>query len=303
MRVAIGPSSFAEQDKTPLELLVSSHIEVIPNPYGRRLNLEETIKHLTDVDGLIAGLEPLGREVLESSPRLKVIARVGIGMDNIDLEAAAELGIKVSNTPEGPTDAVAEMCLTALLAVKRKLLAFNADLHEGTWKKRIGNGLRDCVVMLIGYGRIGQRFGEHLRYFGAKLLVCDQNITQAGLSRGERLVSLDEGLPLADVVSLHADGSDVILGKTEFEKLKPGAILLNSARGVLVDEDALVGALENNAIAGAWLDVYREEPYNGPLVSFGQVMLTPHVSTYTVQCRRSMEESAVLNLLRDLDIS
>jgi len=125
MVVAISPSSFSALDSTPLNLLESAGVEIIPNPLGRRLTEEEIISHLEGVDGLIAGLEPLNRRVLSSALQLKSIARVGIGMDNVDLEAAKELGIKVSNTPDGPTRAVAEMTLAAMLSLCRQILPSN----------------------------------------------------------------------------------------------------------------------------------------------------------------------------------
>jgi D-3-phosphoglycerate dehydrogenase len=303
MQVAIGPSSFAVVDKTPLKILAKYRLKVVSNPFSRRLSQEEIISHLIDVDGLIAGLEPLNREVLESATRLKAIARVGIGMDNVDLSAADELGIKVSNTPAGPTEAVAEMCLTALLALKRELFPFNQDFHQGVWQKRIGQGLRDSIVFLIGYGRIGKRFGELLSLLGAKILIYDPAVNETDLDDGVKKVSLRDGLQDADVISLHASGSDKILGEEEFSVMKSGAILLNSARGSLIDEEDLVKALDRNIIKGAWLDVYSTEPYKGSLINYDQVLLTPHISTYTQQCRRSMEESAVLNLIRDLNLT
>ena len=302
MQVAIGPSSFAAVDKSPMEILEKFGVTVVPNPFSRRLSQEEIISHLTDVDGLIAGLEPLNRKVLESAKRLKAIARVGIGMDNVDLSAADELGIKVSNTPDGPTEAVAEMCLTALLTINRKLIHFNNDLHKGLWQKKIGQGLADARVLLIGYGRIGKRFGEHLRMLGAKLLICDPAANPSDLDDGLKKVSLHDGLKDADIISLHASGSDKILGEKELMIIKPGAILLNSARGSLIDEAGLIRALNRNIIKGAWLDVYSSEPYQGNLLNYEQVLLTPHISTYTQQCRRSMEESAVRNLIRDLNL-
>jgi D-3-phosphoglycerate dehydrogenase len=302
-RIAIGPSSFAVADETPLKMLEQAGVEIVPNPYKRRLTEQEIIAHLDSVDGLIAGLEPLNRAVLESASRLKAIARVGIGMDNVDVEAAKELNIRVSNTPDGPTEAVAELCLTALLALGRKLVAFNTDLHGGVWKKRIGIGLRGTRVLLVGYGRIGRRFGDLLHFLGADILVTDPAVAPETLKHGERLISLDEGIQEAEVVSLHANGVETILGEAEFQKMRPGMILLNSARGELIDEEALERALKNGTVADAWLDVFWQEPYSGRLTEFNQILLTPHVSTYTRQCRRSMEEGAVRNLLRDLGIA
>jgi D-3-phosphoglycerate dehydrogenase len=302
-RVAIGPSSFAAEDKTPLRLLESSGIEVVPNPYSRRLTEPEIMEHLKNVDGLIAGLEPLNKRVLSAFPELKAVARVGIGMDNVDVEAANELGIKVSNTPDEPAQAVAEMTLAALLALCRGLVPANASLHAGKWQKTVGTGLIGTKVLVIGYGRVGRRVGELLRNFGAEVLVTDPFLSDSQLNDGERLVTLNEGLSEASVVSLHASGNEAILGDNEFRKMQDGVIILNAARGELVDENALIKALENGKVNGAWLDVFWKEPYHGRLLDFEQVLLTPHISTYTRQCRLNMEMAAVKNLLRDLEIT
>jgi len=301
-RVAIGPSSFAAEDKTPLGMLESAGIEVVPNPFGRRLTEKEIVKHLSGVDGLIAGLEPLNRRVLSSAPQLKAIARVGIGMDNVDLEAAKKLGIKVSNTPDEPAKAVAEMTVAALLALCRRLVPANAALHQGNWQKSIGLGLAGTKVLLVGYGRIGRRVGELLRALGAEILVADPFLGEHSLNAGERYVSLDAGLREAEVISLHASGTELLLGASEFGKVRDGVILLNSARAELVDETALIKALESGKVSSAWCDVFWQEPYQGALLALDQVLLTPHMGTYTRQCRFSMEVTAVENLLRDLKV-
>lgn len=301
-KIAIGPSSFSSADNTPMELLQKSGAEIRPNPYSRRLTEDEIIEQLREIDGLIAGLEPLNRKVLESSPGLKAIARVGIGMDNVDIEAAGELGIKVSNTPDGPTSAVAEMCLAALLTLGRQLIAFYTDMHKGIWEKRIGSSISGIKILFIGYGRIGRKFAELLSPFQPEILVFDPYINSSTLKNGEKPVSLDEGIKEARVISLHASSTDVILGKDAFNIMKKGVILLNSARGELIEEKALIDGLSDGTVSHAWIDAFCTEPYKGPLVGLKQVLLTPHVSTYTLQCRREMEEEAVRNLMRDLSI-
>jgi D-3-phosphoglycerate dehydrogenase len=302
LKIAIGPSSFSSTDRSPLELLERAGAQIRLNPVNHRLTEDEIIDHLEDIDGLIAGLEPLNRKVLKSSPKLKAIARVGIGMDSIDIEAARDLGIKVSNTPDAPTDAVAEMCLTALLSLGRELVQFNTDMHNGKWEKRIGFSIMGTIILFIGYGRIGRRFAEILHPFNPEILVYDPNIQSSSLIRGERLVSLEEGIAKARIISLHASGSNIILDEAAFGKMRKGMVLLNSARGELINDVALVRALTNGVVSSAWLDVFRTEPYSGPLTDFPQVLLTPHISTYTSQCRRQMEEEAARNLLRDLEI-
>ena len=138
MKVAIGASSFSAASPEAMELLTSRGIQVIPNPYGRKLTEDETIAHLQGVDGLLAGLEPLNDRVFSACPQLKALARVGSGMDNVDIEAAKKHGVKVSNTPDAPTEAVAEMTLAALLAIAHQIIPSNADIHQGVWKKTHG---------------------------------------------------------------------------------------------------------------------------------------------------------------------
>lgn len=303
LTIAIGPSSFAEENDAPLQILQAAGVTVKPNPFGRRLDEAEIIAHLRGVDGLIAGLEPLNRNVITASaPRLKAIARVGIGVANVDFDAARDFGVKVSNTPEGPVNAVAEMTLAALLALGRRLVPSNEALHAGQWKKLIGSGLMAAKVLLIGYGRIGRRVGELVRAFGAEVLVYDPGLPPASLENAQRFDSLEAALPLADVISLHASGQQCLLDAAAFNAMKDGVTLLNSARGELVDEDALLAALDAGKVSGVWFDAFWKEPYTGRLTQYPQALLTPHTATYTRQCRLDMESAAVRNLLRDLEI-
>lgn len=302
LRVGITTSSFADSDPAPREMMKNAGVEVVENPYGRRLTEEEAIEYLADKDGLIAGLEPLNRKVLDAAPNLKAIARVGIGIANVDLKAAEEKGIKISNTPDGPTLAVAELTVTAALALNRGLVATNVKLHAGEWAKSIGQGLTGQSVLFVGYGRIGRKAAELFRAFGPKILVADPFLKQEDLTAGETLVSLEEGLAAADIITLHAAGEEEILGADEFAKMKKGVILLNSARGGLVDEQAFIAALDNGTVGSAWFDAFWKEPYEGPLRGYENVLMTPHVGTYTAQCRGSMEMAAVQNLLRDLGV-
>jgi len=284
-----------------MRLLEERGYEIILNPFGRPLDESEIMDHLKDVDGLVAGLEPLNRKVLSGAPRLKAIARVGIGMDSVDMEAAADLGIRVSNTPDAPANAVAEMTVTALLALCRGLIEANAGVHERRWDKMIGTSLSGLVVLIIGYGRTGKRVAELLAPFGPRLLVVEPYFApQENSTVQVDLVELRDGLRQADVISLHASGSNTVLGPNEFAHTKRGAFLLNSARGGLIDENAVIAALESGQLRGAWFDAFVEEPYSGALCDNSRALLTPHMCTYTVQCRREMEVCAVENLCRDL---
>jgi D-3-phosphoglycerate dehydrogenase len=300
-KVLLGPSTFAALDRKPLDLLIENGCVVIDNPFKRKLEKDELITLLDrDVAGLIAGLEPLDREVLEKS-KLKVISRCGSGMSNVDLTAAAALGIKVFSTPFGPTNSVAELTLACLLALLRELPQMDMSMHSKKWDKRIGFELCGKKVAIIGYGRIGQRVGELLAAFGATVIAVDpayddshQNILK---------MELHEALKAADAITIHSSGEALLLGDKEFAIMKQGVYLLNAARGALIDENTLVKNLENGKIAGAWLDTYENEPYSGPLCNFKQLILTPHIGSYTIECRRQMEMEASENLLKGLQLA
>ncbi len=294
-KVVVGASSFGKVTQEPLNTLRAHGVEVALNPYGRKLTRSETIEFLHGADGILAGLEPLDREVLSTCQgRLKAIARIGIGMDNVDQEAAREFGIAVSNTPDAPTHAVAEMTVAALLSLCRGLVPASQAMHERRWEKRMGFSVRGANVLLVGYGRIGRAVAGQLQTLGANILIWDP------AHKDISVPSLAEGLKQAQVVSLHAGGTQRILGEHELALLPKGAILLNSARGGLVDENALCACLTSGHLAGCWLDAFSEEPYSGALCDQPNAILTPHICTYSAQCRENMEKEAVYNLLKDL---
>ena len=298
LRVAIGSSSFAEGGTAPLDMLKAHGIEVVPNPLGRRMTEDELSAHIVGCDGLIAGLEPLTREVLSTTSKLRAIARIGVGLDTVDLAAAEELGIRVSNTPTAPAEAVAEFTVAAMIILSRSAPAANAALHSGRWERVIGRSLCESVVFIIGFGRIGQRVAELLQPFRTHIIVHDPYLDYG--AEDARFVSLTEGLEQADIVTLHAAGTAPILDRVAFGQMRPGTVVLNSGRGGLIDEDTLVEALDAGIVTGAWLDVFANEPYTGALSTYPQVVLTPHMATHTRETRLLMELEAVENLIVDL---
>ncbi len=296
MKVVVGASSFAEGNELLEELFRQRGIELVKNPFGRRLTKEEIIQHLQGADGLLAGLEPLDEEVFSQCPQLRAVARIGIGMDNVDQEAAKRYGIRVSNTPEAPTEAVAEMTVAALLALCHSLIPSNMDVHRGIWKKRMGKSITGMNVLLIGYGRIGRRTDSLLRALGVTTMIYDKFNSEVSTCK------LEEGLRRADAISLHASGKEEILDANLIAQMKDGVILLNSARGGLINETALYEALSSGKVAAFWGDALWEEPYTGILAKCENAILTPHICTYTDKCRESMERQAAENLLRDLGL-
>lgn len=295
MKIAVGASSFAMGSSKAMDLLTEKGIEVIRNPYGRKMTKDEIIIHLRGVDGLLAGLETLDEEVLSQSPDLRAIARIGIGMDNLDVEAAKKRGIKVSNTPDAPTNAVAEMALAALLTIAHEIIPSNEDLHNGIWKKRIGFSLTGLNVLFVGYGRIGKKFADCLKTLGSNIIIYDPFYPEFSEK------DLESALRRADVITIHASGKDEILISDSFKHMKKGVVILNCARGALINERALYDGLNNGTVSYFWGDVFWEEPYTGCLTECKNAILTPHISTYNKLCREQMEMEAVRNILEDLE--
>ncbi len=294
-RILTGTSTFASYDETPLKRLTDNGCEVVLNPYKRKLNKQEILELLPNVTGLIAGLEPLDEEVLRSS-QLKVISRVGSGISNVDLEAARDLGIQVYCTPDAPTNAVAELTIAGMLSCLRQIPQMDHDLHQGHWNRQNGYQLEGKNVLIIGYGRIGRRVAELLQPFNVQILVCDPFLEDTSTQN----FTLEDALPQADIITFHCSGEECLLDADKFRLLKDGAIICNSARGSLVSEAALIDALGSGRVRSCWLDTFEQEPYGGKLTTIPQAILTPHVGSFTRECRIKMELQAVENLLKGL---
>lgn len=293
-KVLIATSSFGEYDIAPLEKLKSYGFEIITNPFHRKLAKQELINLLIGMDGLIAGLETIDREVIESSG-LKVISRCGVEMSNIDLISAQKSGIIVKNTPDAPTVSVAELTIGAMLSLLRMLHLMDKDLHNKIWNKNIGVQLSGKTVVIIGFGRIGRYVAKLLSSFNVIILAVDTALS--GMVEQIKIVSLKEALAQADIITLHLSGNYLVLGENEFAMMKNGVFILNAARGGVIDENCLLEAIKIGKVAGAWLDTFTEEPYQGKLTECPQVILTPHVGSYSRECRQRMEMEAVDNLL------
>ncbi len=299
MNVLIGPSSFGQADPSPLKLLTEAGLKVSPNPFGRKLTKAEVLELLPGSIGLIAGLECIDRDVLNTSG-LRVVSRCGSGLSNVDLDAARDLGVRFFSTPEGPTQAVAEMTIGVMLCLIRNVIAMNDRLHKGHWYKQSGFQLKGKTILIIGFGRIGRRVAALLEPFDIRILVCDPQTTADDCNY--ETVNLVEGIPQADIITLHASGDALLLGKSELDLVKKGVFIFNAARGSLIDEKALRRYLKSGAVAGCWLDSFGQEPYRGPLCGLENVILTPHVGSYTHEGRLNMEMDAAANLLKGLNL-
>jgi D-3-phosphoglycerate dehydrogenase / 2-oxoglutarate reductase len=301
LRVLISTSSFGVADASPLERLEHEGVEVSLNPHGRVLTEEEIAELIAEVDGLIAGTEPLSERVLAQAPRLRVISRVGVGIERIDLDAAERRGVQVFITPDALTDAVAEMTLAGMLTLLRGLHTMNAALHAGRWEKTMGSLLRGKTVGIVGLGRIGQAVALLLAPFGVRRIACDAEPDHDwAAANGVEFMSLRDLLPQAQIASVHASGRECLIDAEELSLLPEGALVLNVARGGLVDEAALHAALSSGRLAGCYVDTFEREPYDGPLRELPNALLTPHVGSYAREARVRMEREAVENLLLGL---
>ncbi|MCP4202456.1 MAG: phosphoglycerate dehydrogenase [bacterium] len=303
-RIFISTSSFGRVSPEPLDALDRAGYSYRLNPHSRKLEAEETREALAGVDGLIAGTELLDRGILTAADSLKAISRVGTGLESVDLVAAEELGIRVSTTPDPPARAVAELALGGLLAVLRHLVPADRDLRRGSWQKPMGQLLSGKTVGIIGTGRAGRALVDLLSPFHCRHLAVDLQPDPAWAQQnGVEYTRIDSLLTASDVVSLHVPLSPEtrnLLDRRRIELMKHGAVLVNCARGGLVDEAALAENLRDGRLAGAYLDVFEDEPYHGGLIELRNTLLTPHIGSYAAECRLQMELEAVENLVRAL---
>jgi len=304
MKVLISSRSFGKIDSGAVELLKQVGLIPIMNPYGRKLTEQEILDLQEDAVGIIAGTEKITDKIISNNNQLKVISRYGIGLDNIDLKAAENKNITVYNTPETPTIAVAELTLSLILNLIKKIGMVDRNLRNHKWKPEIGNLLSDKTIGIIGLGRIGKKLVQLLEPFNPKIYVSEINPDKYFITKYNiDIVPIENIICSCDVITLHVPMTKQtkhIIGKNELEAMKPSAIIINTARGGLIDEQALYNALKNNKIAGAAVDVFEEEPNTGDLVKLDNVLLTPHIGTYTVETRKHMEIEAANNLINGL---
>jgi D-3-phosphoglycerate dehydrogenase len=299
MQVALTTTSFAKYSKKPLELLEDEGIDYVINPHGRKLSPEETVELVSGCKGMIAGTEDLSAGVLERLPELRVISRLGVGMDNVDLAYCRENDIPVRNTPYGPTRAVAELTVGLIIDLLRDVTRMDRAMRSGTWEKRMGRQLSGKRVGIVGMGRIGRATAGLLAALGCEIAYADP-LAQCSEYRCMEIEAL---LGWADIVTLHCSLSKEhcpVIGGRELSLMREGAWLVNAGRGGLVDEDALYLALDSGRLAGAAVDCFENEPYRGPLAELENVVLTPHIGSYSMESRIQMEIDAANNLIQAL---
>jgi len=303
--VLITTVPFGDKNRLPLDLLEKNGAEYVINPRNKKLTEDELCELVGDVEVLIAGTEPITEKVMSCAPNLKLISRVGIGLDSVDLLAAKKKNILVSYTPDAPAPAVAELTIGLMLSTLRAIQITNANIHEGTWRRHFGRRLSEVTIGIIGVGRIGRRVLEHLQGFGRpRILVNDVGQMQEISEVFEvEWVTKEQMYTEADIVSLHVPltaATNQLICKQELLSMKHDAILINTSRGGIVNESDLHGVLLGGHLAGVALDVFEHEPYQGPLADIERCVLTSHMGSMSVDCRTQMEIEATEEAVRFL---
>jgi glyoxylate reductase len=278
--------------------LLAGEFDVIEHPTEHGRNEDDMIAILAEADAAITLLsDPLTRRVLASNPHLRIVANFAVGYNNVDVEAARELGVTVTNTPGVLTEATADLTLALILATTRRIVEGDAEIRATgrcEWEplKLLGLSLQGRRLGIIGMGRIGTAVATRGRAFGMEII---------GVRRGE---PLDELLETSDIISLHVPLNATtrhIIDAAALSRMKTGAVLINTSRGPLVDEAALCDALERGQLSGAGLDVYEDEPDVNPrLLAMSNVVLLPHIGSATIEARTAMATIAATEVLRFL---
>lgn len=306
-RILVTPRSVTQRGHPALDRLKVAGHEVLLGPPGRQPTEAELIALLPGCEGYLAGVEPVTRAILTaSSSTLRVISRNGTGTDTIDVEAARALGITVRTAAGANARGVAELTLGLLLALARSVPRSSHALHEGRWERSVGVELEGKTLGVVGFGNIGQRVAKLAQALGMTVLAYDPFLSSlpATLASSVTQLSLEDLLARSSFLTLHCpppENDAPLLDAAALNRLSQGAYIVNTARAELIDEAALLSLLESGRIAGAALDVFREEPpVNNALVRHPHVIATPHLGGFTRESVDRAMEAAVTHLLEDL---
>ena len=290
--------SFCATDGPHQERIREAGMELVLAAADEPLDAVALREAIRDADAVILGLDACDASVLDACHRLRVVSRYGVGVDSVDLDAARRLGIAVTNTPGANTTAVAELTLASILALARRLPQAVAATRAGSWSRRTGWELSGKTLGVIGYGRIGRAVADLGRAFGMRVVASDPF---APPTDGTPLLMVDELLEQADVVTLHVGLSDDtrhLIDGAALARMKPSAFLVNTARGGLIDEDALAEALQSGRLSGAAADAFEHEPPGAsPLLAIESFLPTPHLGAATAEATARMGSMATRNAL------
>lgn len=307
MKILVTPTSLkADSPLKAMQVLREYADELVFNPYGRPLTQEELAPLLKGCDGYIAGLDWITEKALEHAENLRVISRYGVGYDRVDLEAAKRRNITVTNTPGANSRAVAELAFGLILSLVRKIPWLNEKTGNGEWIRSNGSELNGKVLGVVGLGAIGKIVAQYGQAFGMEIAAYDPYIDKEYCREHKIQVhSLENLVKKADVITLHVPltpETHHLIGEEMLDTMKQGAVLVNTARGGLIDEDAAARALDSGKLGGLGMDAFEQEPpQNSPLFNRKDVVLTPHTGAHTREAAEKMAMLSVENLIQVLD--
>ncbi len=304
-RILLATWPFGATGRKPLELLEQNGWELVFNPHRRRLRPNDVTNLLVDIDAVVAGTEPYNRETLSNANRLKVISRVGIGLDTVDLQYCRNENIRVTYTPDAPSQAVAELTVANILNLLRHIHQSDRSVREGAWNRLMGRLIQETTIGIVGVGRIGRLVIRLLEPFGPTILANDISPEVHGKPLpNTKWCPIEDIMSAADVVTLHIPMSPEnrhFINRPLISQMKTGACIINTSRGGIVDAKALADALVQRHLGGAALDVYENEPYEGPLTKLDNIVLTAHIGASARQSRYLMELGASEDCIRVLN--
>ena len=304
-KVLITTVPFGQNNRLPIELLETAGVEYIINPLNKKLTEKELASMVSDIDLIIAGTEIISDFVMDKAKKLKMISRVGIGLDSVDLLAAKKRGIKVSYTPDAPAPAVAELTIGLLITLLRSVHVSNMQMHQGKWSRFFGKRIANTTIGIIGLGRIGSRVLNRLAVFGTPRLLVNDISADPALDRKFKLEWVDKETIYkeSDVISLHVPltaATKNMITEKELRMMRDDAILINTCRGGVINEVDLYNVMNSGHLSGAAIDVFEEEPYSGRLNEIERCILTAHMGSMSVDCRIRMEIEATEEAVRFL---
>ena len=308
MNVLVTPRSFGKSNPELFDRLAQAGLAVSRNDTGGILSAAAMRERLADCEGLILGVDPLDASVLAAAPRLRAVAKYGVGLDNIDLAACEARGVKVSRTLGANSEAVADYALTLMLMVARRAALIDRRCRQRDWGKLTSLDLNGKTLGIIGLGAIGRLVARRARGFDMRILGHDIAWDGAWAdAAGVERADVDRICREADVITLHTTLNDAtrnLINADRLAAMKPTAILINTARGGLIDENALLAALREGRIYGAGLDVFAQEPPSDPAwYGLDNLVMGSHCSSSTAGATARMGHMAVDNLLRDLGLA
>ena len=269
------------------------------------LPLKEADQRLSEYEGLILGTDKFTRHHFENSKSLRVICKYGVGTDNIDMDAAKTHGVKILNLPDINCNAVAEMALGLMFSAARRIAEGDRLIRKGGWEQLMGFSLKGKTLGIIGTGAIGMTLAQMVIGFEMNILAYDIKQNETLSNYGGEYVSFKDLLRKSDFITLHVPFNNktfLLLGEKEFTQMKKEAILINTSRGPIIDEKALCDALKAKKLAGAGIDVFEvEPPFESEILKLDNVVCTPHISAYTHETLRRMDEASVTAVSRALE--